>query len=117
MSRKRSSNSSKTSSRPQGQTNVISLNAARELKRAQVEDYAYQAKIITMSKLELLNEMVDFQEERTRVGKLTPEMMVRGKVLFRELEKTAETGALRSLTRSYRRHLEFELKDYIRNKH
>jgi len=94
---------------------VISLNAARELKRAETEDYAYQAKILTMGKLELLEEMVEFQELRSRVGKLTPMMMVRGKFLFQALEKNAETEALRLLTRSYRRHLEIELRDYVQS--
>jgi|GEM_PF-977708 len=93
-------------------SNVVSLNAARMMKQA--DDYAYRARILGMDKLELLEEMVRFQEERSALGHLTPEMMVRGKILFKALEDTAETHELQLLTRSYRRHLEFELRDYMR---
>jgi hypothetical protein len=94
--------------------NVISLKAARELKIAQQEDLAYQARILSMDKVQLLEEMVSFQEERSRNGVLSLPMMVRGKILFRALEKNAETDALRMLTRSYRRHLEFEMQEYVK---
>lgn len=96
--------------------NIYSLNAAREMKRAEEEDYAYQAKILTMDKLQLLNEMVHFQEQRTALGSLSLEMMIRGKILFSALEKTAETEALCSLSKSYRRHLDLELKEYLKTK-
>ncbi|MCM2324778.1 MAG: hypothetical protein NDJ90_16080 [Oligoflexia bacterium] len=90
-------------------TNVVSLQAAREIRKAQDEDLAYQARIIVMDKLELLEEMVRFQEERSRLGELTLPMMIRGKILFKALEQNAETHELKLLTRSYRRHLEFEM--------
>ena len=93
--------------------NVV-INAARELKKAEVEDAAYRSRIEAMDKLELLEEMVRFQEERSRIGYLTPSMMLRGKVLFAALEENAETRELQILTRSYRRHLEFELADFLR---
>lgn len=90
---------------------IVSLNAVRELK--QTDELAYRARILAMDKLTLLEEMVKFQEERSRLGELTPEMIVRGKVLFRALEETAETEELRILTRSYRRHLEHEMTAFI----
>src|SRR3954463_969498 len=93
--------------------NVVSLKAVRELKNSRPEDDAYKALILGMDKLELLEEMVRFQEERSRVGHLTPEMMVQGKILLKALEESAETNELRLLTRSYRRHLEFELAAYL----
>jgi hypothetical protein len=93
--------------------NVVSLKAARELKQTESKDEAYKAKILVMDKLELLEEMVRFQEERSRVGELTPSMMLRGKILFKALEETAETQELRLLTRSYRRHLDYELSAYL----
>jgi hypothetical protein len=96
--------------------NIYSLNAARELKRAEDEDFAYQAKILTMDKLELLNEMVRFQEERTQAGALDLPMIIRGRILFQALEKTAETEALASLTKSYRRHLDLELKEFMKKR-
>lgn len=89
-------------------SNIVSLKTMREIKDAE-SDIAYKAKILGMDKLELLEEMVRFQEERSRIGHLTPQMMIHGKILFKALEETAETNELRLLTRSYRRHLEFEL--------
>jgi hypothetical protein len=89
-------------------SNIVSLKAVREIKEAE-SDMAYKAKILGMDKLELLEEMVRFQEERSRVGHLTPQMMIQGKILFKALEDSAETNELRMLTRSYRRHLEYEL--------
>ena len=98
-------------------SNVISLKAARELKNAESEDLAYRAKILGMDKLALLEEMVRFQEERSSLGELTLAMMLRGKFLFRALEETAETQELKLLTRSYRRHLEFELNAFREKNH
>jgi len=93
---------------------VISLKAVREMKRYESEDHVYKAQILVMDKLALLEEMVRFQEERTRVGTLTLPMMLKGKILFRALEQAAETEELRILTKSYRRHLEFEMAEYIK---
>ena len=86
----------------------------RDIKEAE-SDLAYKAKILGMDKLELLEEMVRFQEERSRHGHLTPQMMIQGKILFKALEQSAETNELRLLTRSYRRHLEFELAALLKN--
>jgi predicted RNA-binding protein YlxR (DUF448 family) len=97
-------------------SNVVSLQAVRDIKTAEIEEPEYRAKILCMDKLQLLEEMVRFQEERSQVGHLTAQMMVRGKFLFRALEDAAETQELKLLTRSYRRHLEFELADYVKNK-
>lgn len=90
-------------------TNVISLRSFKVLKAEEEADLAYRAKILSMNKLELLEEMVAFQEERTRHGELTFEMMNKGKYLFKSLEEVADTQELKLLARSYRRHLEFEL--------
>ncbi|OFZ82631.1 MAG: hypothetical protein A3K03_13340 [Bdellovibrionales bacterium RIFOXYD1_FULL_44_7] len=97
--------------------NVLSLNALRAVKNAknEINEDAYRATILGMSKLELLEEMVRFQEERSRIGELTPTMMVRGKHLFKALEANAETQELRILTGAYRRHLEFELIEYLKS--
>ncbi len=76
----------------------------------------YRAKILSMDKMDLLEEMVRFQEERSREGQLTPKMMAEGQILFGALEKSAETEELRLLTRSYRRHLEYELTEYNRKR-
>jgi predicted RNA-binding protein YlxR (DUF448 family) len=94
---------------------IVSLQAVREIKTAENEDHAYKARILGMDKLELLEEMVRFQEERSQVGHLTATMMIRGKFLFKALEDNAETEELKLLTRSYRRHLEYELADYLKD--
>jgi len=94
--------------------NVVSLKAVRELKDAESGDPTYQERILGLDKLELLNEMMHFQEERSRVGHLTVKMMIQGQILFKALEKSAETEELRGLTRTYRRHLEFELEAYLK---
>ncbi len=91
------------------ENNVVSLETFRKIRNAEKEDLAYQALILSMSKTELLDEMVRFQEERSRLGQLTLPLMVRGKYLFKALEEQAETQELRNLTRSYRRHLEYEM--------
>ncbi len=93
-------------------SNVISLQAARSIRDAENEDHAYRALILSMDKLELLEEMVRFQEERSRIGQLSLDMMVRGRTLFKALEEAAETQELRLLTRSYRRHLDYELLEF-----
>lgn len=92
---------------------IISFQAARTLKEAQVEDPEYRSRIEAMDKFELLEEMVRFQEERSKNGELTIGMMVRGRYLFKALEESAETRELALLTGSYRRHLEYELEDYL----
>ncbi len=94
---------------------VVSLARFRDLRSTEKnEELAYHARILTMNKLELLEEMIRFQEERSGKEELTVSMMVRGKLLFGALERAAETQELRMLTRSYRRHLEFELEEYSR---
>ena len=93
---------------------VVSLKAVRDVRDAEAEDLAYRAMIQSMDKLELLEEMVRFQEERSRIGHLSLQMMLRGKHLFKALEESAETQELRILTRSYRRHLEHEMTEYLR---
>ncbi|MEK6704735.1 MAG: hypothetical protein AABZ06_03020 [Bdellovibrionota bacterium] len=91
-------------------SNVISLQAVRELRELKnLDDIAYKAKILAMDKFELLEEMIKFQQQRSTIGHLTVEMMIRGKILFKELEEHAETKELTLLARSYRRHLEYEL--------
>jgi hypothetical protein len=90
------------------QSKVVSLDLVRQMKDAEALDPLYEQRIARMDKLELLEEMVRFQEERSRSGQLTLAMMIRGRVLFRALEANAETQELKILSGSYRRHLEHE---------
>ena len=82
------------------------------MKVAEAEDYAYRARILAMDKIELLEEMIRYQEKRSEAEVQTLPLMLRGRYLFKELEERAETQELRSLTRSYRRHLDLEIDDY-----
>ncbi|MBS1961165.1 MAG: hypothetical protein JST04_03035 [Bdellovibrionales bacterium] len=90
-------------------SNVISIRAFKALRDQDNEELAYRARILSMSKVELLEEMVRFQEERKTVGTLTPSMMLRGRHLFRALEESADSQELKILSRSYRRHLDYEI--------
>lgn len=62
-----------------------------------------------MDRFELLEEMVRFQEDRSRVGRLTKNLAERGLSLFATIEAVAETEELRRLSVSYRQHLAKEL--------
>ncbi len=92
---------------------IFSIQAMREVKQVEQEDPMYKIRIEEMDKVQLLEEMVRFQEERSQLGELNVNLMVKGRILFRALEEHAETSALRALTKSYRRHLEYELADYL----
>ena len=89
--------------------NVVDFVAERNKRGSVKQDPYYQMQINRMGKIELLEEMVRFQEERSQKGKLSLTMMVRGRILFRALETQAETDELRLLASSYRRHLENEI--------
>src|SRR3989338_4126004 len=95
--------------------NVVSIQALRRLRTAENEDPLYHARIGRIDKLQLLEELVRFQEERTRLGSLTPELMVKGKALFSALETHAETNELQLLARSYRRHLDYEMEHFLKH--
>lgn len=90
-------------------SNIVSLRAFKALRDNNDEELAYHARILSMSKVELLEEMVRFQEERKTLGALTPSLMLRGRHLFRALEECADSQELKILSRSYRRHLEYEI--------
>ena len=94
--------------------NVIDFVAERNRRGLCQHDAYYQTQINRMNKIELLDEMVRFQERRSSKEKLTLTMMVRGRILFRALEIQAETEDLRLLASSYRRHLDHEINQSIK---
>jgi hypothetical protein len=68
--------------------------------------------IRSMDKMQLLEEMVRFQEERSALGqeaRMTKPMILRGIAIFTGLEKTCDTPEMYSLASSYRRHLQITL--------
>ncbi|MBN22407.1 MAG: hypothetical protein CL678_14080 [Bdellovibrionaceae bacterium] len=91
--------------------NIISLQAIREIKKASLANPGYYDRVAQMDKVALLEEMVRFQEERSKIGELTIDLIVRGKILFEFLSESAETEELQILSRSYLRHLHFELEE------
>jgi hypothetical protein len=97
------------------QENVIDFVVERNKRGLAKHDPYYQMHINRMCKIELLEEMVRFQEERSAKNELSLTMMVRGRILFRALEQQAETDELRTLASSYRRHLEHEIDNEIKN--
>lgn len=84
--------------------NVINLLDYKKLKSQANWKVLYSK----MDKLELLEEMVAFQEERAKIGHLTLELCVKGIPLFEALTKSSETEDLRKLTSSYVKHLKYE---------
>jgi hypothetical protein len=96
------------------QADVIDFVAERNKRGVAKHDPYYQMHINRMSKIELLEEMVRFQEERSAKNELSLMMMVRGRILFRALETHAETDELRMLASSYRRHLEHEIETELK---
>lgn len=96
--------------------NIVQLNVVREIRQAEKSNSSYEARIQKLEKLELLDEMMKFQESRSTMGHLTFEMMIQGQTLFRRIEEMAETLELKSLAHSYCRHLKFELDSRIKSR-
>jgi hypothetical protein len=94
---------------------LIDLLTERSKRGLDKRDPYYQVVINRMSKMELLEEMVRFQEDRSQRDQLSLTMMVRGRILFRAIEINAETEELRLLASSYRRHLEHEIEVHSRS--
>ncbi len=90
---------------------IIELKSFKELRNNRQSQLEYQAYIDSLDKLELLNEMIRYQEKRSEKDELTHELLEQGLILFRTLELEADTDALQALARSYRRHLEYEAAD------
>ena len=61
----------------------------------------YIDKIRKMDKLELLQEMVYYQEEKGASRSATPDLIQRGLVLFRALVEIAESKELRDVCKNY----------------
>lgn len=89
--------------------NVISLDTVRKDKLIKNEARAYYAHISDMDKIDLLKELASFQKERVKMGRLTLQLIVRGKILFKILEETAITDDLKKLAKTYKRYLDYEL--------
>lgn len=75
------------------------------------KDVAYEKTVVEKPILNLLEDMVQFQEDRARKGTLDKADMQRGIILFGQIAKKASTPELRNLAGSYERHLRECLKE------
>jgi hypothetical protein len=88
---------------------LLLLKDFREAKQIRAGDSQYLETLKAMDKLSLLEEMVKFQEEQSSVGQLSLTLIKKGMTLFQILEERSETRQLKELSRSYLRHLRYEL--------
>ncbi len=70
----------------------------------------YERKVASMDKVTLLDEMIRFQDEQMRSREPSREQLIRGRILFQALLRTAETDELRKLSGDYKTRLEDEYK-------
>jgi hypothetical protein len=70
----------------------------------------YESKVAGMDKVTLLDEMIRFQDEQIKTREPSREQLIRGRILFQALLRTAETDELRKLSGDYKTRLEDEYK-------
>lgn len=87
---------------------LIQLKDFRKEKHRQREFVRHKTVLEKLSKHELLEEMVNYHDAQKQAGEMTYELLFRGMALFELLEIEAETRELQILSRSFRRHLEYE---------
>lgn len=78
------------------------------LFKNQSVDKTYEAKIEKMDMIQVMQEMVEFQQIRTKTGHLTIELIRKGLPLFKRLMDSATTDELRVFASSYYKHLQKE---------
>jgi hypothetical protein len=71
---------------------------------------SYESKVAAMDKVTLLDEMIRFQDEQMKTREPSREQLIRGRILFQALLRTAETDELRKLSGDYKTRLEDEYK-------
>jgi hypothetical protein len=92
---------------------IIDLDLERKKRGLIPHDPEYQIKVNKMDKMELLEEMVRFNDSRSQGEKMSLAVMIQGRILFKALELLAQTQELRLLAGSYRKHLEYELEEKL----
>jgi hypothetical protein len=90
------------------------LNQITEAKRIKKECLIYEDKLKKMDRLDLLEEMVRYQEQRSNEKSLTLKIIYDGLALFKLISETCETPELRLLSQSYHRHLSDQLTYYLK---
>jgi len=93
---------------------IVDLETERKKRGLLPHDPVYQIKVNQMDKMELLEEMVRFNDSRSNGEKLSLALMVQGRILFKALELLAQTHELKLLASSYRKHLEHELEEKLK---
>lgn len=83
-------------------SNVYSLKEYRDKKV--FDEKAYLAKILCMHKIDLLEEMCNFNEQIQETG-YTNIMCKKGQILYTEILRTSETPDLRELSKKMLQYL------------
>lgn len=86
--------------------NVVSLVAK---KQAVIELREWASYIDSLDKLQLLEEMIKYQELRLREDRMSDLMIRQGQILFGALTQVAETKELRHMVIAYHCNLNLEL--------
>jgi hypothetical protein len=71
---------------------------------------AYEVKVAEMNKVTLLDEMIRYQDELMKSKEPSREQLIRGRILFQALLRSAETDELKKLSGDYKTRLEDEYK-------
>lgn len=93
-------------------SNIVNLSSFRD----EFCNPAYAAKIAKMDRLDLVNEVIHFNEERYINGGLNKDLIIRGLLLFKNMGENATTQNFKEFAMTYCKHLELELQVF-RNKY
>ncbi len=69
----------------------------------------YREELLIMPRIDLLQEMMKYQEEAEKLKTQPYPFLQKGSVLFSVIEFVAQTDDLRSIASAYRRHLDFQM--------
>ena len=94
---------------------VISICTKLAIKKAKQACDEYKAYIEAADKLELLEEMVDYNQYWDSVDTPDLHMIIKGMILFGVLKNRCETSELKDSVTFYYNLLEMELNNYERN--
>lgn len=86
---------------------IISIQKAQLKKEAQKAVLAHRERLLALTKTELLEEMVQFQNRQSLADPMPAENLYWGRALFERIEEVAETRELQILSRSFLRQLDY----------
>jgi metal-responsive CopG/Arc/MetJ family transcriptional regulator len=95
---------------------ILFLNQFKEYKKAQRNRGAYTLKLKQMNKTELLEELIEFQKKRSTFDSISLEMIIQGEVLFEALILHCESIEMQKFSKTYLKHLKYELQHLLTKK-